>query len=71
MAAQSGRSAFPDAAAVPVANGRADDCPEEVRQAGGAAGIYGMTCAKQKNFQAVLLLSRLPYSGSIRRGIYA
>ena len=50
MAAQSGRSAFPDAAAVPVADGRADNHPEEIGQAGGTAGIHGMTLYKTENF---------------------
>lgn len=42
MAAQSGRGAPADTAAVPLADGRSDDHPEEIRQAGGTAGIYGM-----------------------------
>ena len=42
MAAQPGASTFPDTAAVPMADGRADDHAEEVCQAGGAAGICGM-----------------------------
>ena len=46
MAAQPGGSAFPDAAAVPLADGGADDRAEEVCQAGGTAGIYGMTLCK-------------------------
>ena len=50
MAAQSGGSAFPDAAAVPLADGRADDCTEEVRQTGGTAGIYGMILCKTEKF---------------------
>ena len=50
MAAQSGGSAFPDAAAVPLADGRADDCTEEVCQTGGTAGIYGMILCKTEKF---------------------
>ena len=42
MAAQFRRRALADAAAVPLADGGADDRAEEVCHAGGAAGIYGM-----------------------------
>ena len=42
MAAQPGGSTFADAAAVPLADGRADDRAEEISQTGGAAGIYGI-----------------------------
>ena len=42
MAAQSGGSSCLDAAAVPLADGGADDRAEEVCQTGGTAGIYGM-----------------------------
>lgn len=51
MAAQPSGSANPDAAAVPLANGRADDCPEKIRQTSGAAGIYGMILCKTEKFQ--------------------
>ena len=50
MAAQPGGSAFPDATAVPLADGRLDDCAEEVRQTGGTAGIYGMILCKTEKF---------------------
>lgn len=50
MAAQPPGSAFPDTAAVPLADGRADDCAEEVRQACGTAGIYGMILCKTEKF---------------------
>ena len=46
MAAQPGGSAFPDATAVPLADGGADDCAQEVCQAGGTAGIYGINQEK-------------------------
>ena len=42
MAAQPGGSTFPDAAAVPLADGGADNCTEEVCQTSGTAGIYGI-----------------------------
>lgn len=35
------RPYIPDAAAVPLADGRADDRPEKIRQTSGAAGIIG------------------------------
>ena len=50
MAPQPGGSTFVDAAAVPVADGRADDHTAKIRQTGGAAGIYGMTLCKTENF---------------------
>ena len=52
MAPQPGGSAFPDTAAVPVADGRADDHAEKVRQTGGAAGIYGMILCKTEKFSS-------------------
>ena len=59
-------SAFPDAAAVPLADGRADDHPEEVCQAGGAAGIYGMTLCKTEKFQGspAALKAALPWQSA-------
>lgn len=57
MAAQPGGSAFTDAAAVPLADGRADDRPGEIRQTGGTAEIYGMTLCKTEKLGAVLPLS--------------
>ena len=33
-----------------MADGRADDHPEEIGQAGGAAGIHGMTLCKTEKF---------------------
>ena len=52
VAAQSGGSASADAAAVPLADGRADDHTEKIRQTSGAAGIYGMILCKTENFSA-------------------
>ena len=52
MAPQSGGSAFPDATAVPVADGGADDHAEKVRQAGGAAGIYRVILCKTEKFSS-------------------
>ena len=54
MAAQSGGSALPDAAAVPVADGRTNDHAEKIRQAGGAAGIYGVILCKTEKFSGGL-----------------
>ena len=65
VAAQSGGSASADAAAVPLVDGRADDHTEKIRQTSGAAGIYGIICAKRRTFQRVLTLSGLVHSGSI------
>ena len=50
MAPQSGGSTFIDAAAVPLADGRADNHTKEVCQAGGTTGIYGMTLCKTEKF---------------------
>lgn len=50
VAAQSGRSAFADTTAVPLADGRADDCPEKVCQADRTARIYGVTLCKTEKF---------------------
>ena len=52
MAPQPGGSAFPDTAAVPVADGRTDDHAEKVRQTSGAAGIYGMILCKTEKFSS-------------------
>lgn len=60
MAAQPGGSAFPDTAAVSLADGGADDCAEEVCQTGGAAGIYGMISARRAFVQNREILSLLP-----------
>ncbi len=49
MAAQPPGSAFPDAAIVPLADGRADGIPKEICQAG---GIYGMTLCKTEKFKS-------------------
>ena len=46
MAPQSGGGAFLDAAAVPLADGRADGHPQEVHQADRAAGIYEVNLCK-------------------------
>lgn len=50
MAAQSGGSAYINAAAIPLADGRADDNPEEICPASGAAGIYGVNLCKTEKF---------------------
>ena len=50
MAAQPGGSALPDATAVPLADGRADDYSKEVCQTSGSAGIYGMILCKTEKF---------------------
>ena len=50
MATQSGGSAFPDAPAVPLADGRADGHTEKICQASGAARIYGMNLCKTEKF---------------------
>lgn len=50
MAPQSTGGAFLDATAVPLADGRADGHPEEVRQPGRAAGIYGVNLCKIEKF---------------------
>ena len=52
MAAQPGGSALPDVAAVPVADGRADDHTEKVRQTSGAAGIHGVILCKTEKFSS-------------------
>ena len=58
MAAQPGGSTSADAAAVLLADGRPDGHPEEVRQAGGAAGIYGMILCKTENFSGSFVTFR-------------
>ena len=50
VAAHPGGGAWINAAAVPMADGRADDHPEEISQAGGTAGIHGMTLYKTEKF---------------------
>ncbi len=63
MAAQPGRGTFADAAAVPLADGRADNYPEEIRQASQTARIYGMTLCKTEKFPgspAVVQGCRIP-----------
>ena len=50
VAAHPGGGAWINAAAVPMADGRADDHPEEISQAGGTAGIHGMTLCKTEKF---------------------
>ena len=46
MAEERGRSTEADKAAVPLADGGADDHTEEVRTDGGTSGIYRMTLCK-------------------------
>ena len=50
VAAHPGGGAWINAAAVPMADGRADNHPEEIGQAGGTAGIHGMTLCKTEKF---------------------
>lgn len=60
MAAQSGGSAFPDATAVPLADGGADDCAEKICQTSETAGIYRMIFARRtlvQNREILRLLS--------------
>ena len=60
MATQPSGSSFPDAAAVPLADGGADDRTEKVCQTGGASGIYGMISARRVLVQNREILSPLP-----------
>ena len=60
MAAQPSGSAFPDTAAVPLADGGADDRAEEACQTGGASGIYGMISARRGLVQNGEIFRRLP-----------
>ena len=53
VAAHPGGCTWINAAAVPVADGRADNHPEEIGQAGGTAGIHGMTLCKTEKFSDV------------------
>ncbi len=48
-----------------MADGRADDHPEEIGQAGGTAGIHGMTLCKTEKFSDGFPAEKnvLPYSG--------
>ena len=46
MAPKPGESASADTAAVSLVDGRSDSYSKEIRQASGAAGIYGMTFAQ-------------------------
>lgn len=50
MVAQSGGSAFPDTAAVPLADGGTGVYAKEIRQIGGAAGIHGVSLFKTEKF---------------------
>lgn len=50
MAPQSGGSTLIDAPVVPLANGRVNNHPKEVCQAGGTTRIYGMTLCKTEKF---------------------
>ena len=47
-----------------MADGRADNHPEEIGQAGGTAGIHGMTLCKTEKFSDVFPAGKnvLPYS---------
>ena len=60
MAAQSGGSPFPDSAAVPLADGGADDRTEKICQTRGAAGIYRMISAFRTLVQNREILRILP-----------
>jgi len=60
MAPQSGRSAFPDTTAVPMADGGADDCTEKVSKASGTTGIYGMILPCRTFVQNREILRPLP-----------
>ena len=64
VAAHPGGGAWINAAAVPMADGRADDHPEEISQAGGTAGIHGMTLYKTEKFSDGFPAEKnvLPYS---------
>ena len=64
VAANPGGGARIDAAAVPMADGRADNHPEEIGQAGGTAGIHGMTLCKTEKFSDGFPAEKnvLPYS---------
>ncbi len=65
-------SAYTDTTAVPLADGGTYDCPEKVRQTGGAAGIYGMIFVQNREiFRQYWTPFRLPNSGGIQPGIYA
>lgn len=50
VAAHPGGGARINAAAVPMADGRADDHSEEIGQAGGTDGIHGMALCKTEKF---------------------
>ena len=64
MAEECGRSAEADKAAVPLADGGADDHTEEVRPDGGTPGIYRMTlCKTEKSQTAVISAERAPVPG--------
>ena len=71
MAAQSGGSTFADTAAAPLADGRADNYSKEVRQAGKAAGIYGIILCRTENFLTIPPLLKLPYPSCIQLYICA
>ena len=60
MAANRIRSPRINTAAVPLADGGADDCAEEVCQTGGTAGIYGMIFAHRAFVQNREILRLLP-----------
>lgn len=60
MAAQSRGSAFPNTTAVPLVDGGADNCAEEICQTGGTAGIYGMIFAHRAFVQNREILRLLP-----------
>ena len=66
MAEECGRSAEADKAAVPLADGGADDHTEEVRPDGGTPGIYRMTLCKTEKSQTAVISAeyRAPVPGS-------
>ena len=61
MATQSGGSAQPDATAVPLADGGADDHTEKICQTSGPPGIYGMIFARRTFVQNREILRLLPH----------
>ena len=65
MAAQFRGSTFPDATAVPLADGGADDCAENVCQTSETAGIYGMIFSRRALVQNREISKLLPYIADV------